>query len=111
MGVELVGVYFIRRRASRLRKRQCCRKLNVTRATLHQHMRSVKSNNMIPEPPGVQLGAPKRQYYHSRSRLPVAPDHVLPDSDDESNAWLDEFGEAVSRSHLFKLARVVSLCS
>jgi hypothetical protein len=40
---------------------------------------------------------PTRQYYHSRSRLPMRSGDWEVDSDDESqNEWLDELGQAVS---------------
>jgi len=41
-------------------------------------------------------GPPKRQYYHSRSRLPMQPGGWVVDSDDESTGeWLDDLAQAV----------------
>jgi hypothetical protein len=47
----------------------------------------------------------KRQYYHSRSRLPLNPEHLDVDSDEESeDEWVDIHAQAVSRkkmTHIF----------
>lgn len=42
----------------------------------------------------------KRQYYHSRSRLPLNPEHLDADSDEESeDEWVDVHAQAVSRKN------------
>jgi hypothetical protein len=43
----------------------------------------------------------KRQYYHSRSRLPLNSEHLDVDSDEESeDEWVDVHAQAVSRKNM-----------
>ena len=51
--------------------------------------------------------APRRQYYHSRSRVPMQPGEWAVDSDDESDCdWLNELGEAVRDPKLCKCKKM-----
>jgi hypothetical protein len=62
---------------------------------LPETMRPVFSNvkPMVPKA--------KRQYYHSRSRLPLNPEHLDVDSDEESeDEWMDIHAQAVSRKNM-----------
>eukprot|EP00980_Cylindrotheca_fusiformis_P006156 scaffold1319_cov126-Cylindrotheca_fusiformis.AAC.45 len=83
---------FLRRRAKNcMRPQRCCR-LKVTHDTWKQHMEKVNGFSLKIPPSKVGEIEPKHAYYHARTKLPAVSLHQ--DSDDESNPWLDEWGEA-----------------